>query len=306
MSRFVQQTVIADPFVLEVIGREEPHAGPGQIRVRVAAAGLNPVDWKIAAYPAAAERFGVRVPAGFGNDYAGTVDEVGDGVTAFAVGDRVFGGARGRAVADHVIATVGVDEIVRTPDGVTDVVAGALSIAGRTAAAALATARVGAGDTVLIGGAAGGVGVLAVQLAKDAGATVIGTASEANHEFLRQLGVVPTAYGAGLVDRVRALAPGGVDAAIDLQGTDTVLAAVELGVASDRIATIAAGPNPPGGAVATGGADAAPDALAEVAAAIADRRVVLPIQATYPIERIDDAVAVLREGHVRGKLVITL
>lgn len=306
MSRFVQQTVIADPFVLEVIDREEPHAGPGQIRVRVAAAGLNPVDWKIAAYPAAAERFSVRMPAGFGNDYAGTVDEVGEGVTGFAVGDRVFGGARGRAVADHVIATVGVDEIVRTPDAVTDAVAAALSIAGRTAATALATARVGAGDTVLIGGAAGGVGVLAVQLAKDAGATVIGTASEANHGFLRQLGAVPTAYGAGLVDRVRALAPGGVDAAIDLQGTETVLAAVELGVASDRIATIAAGPHPPGGAVATGGADAAADALAQVAAAIADGRVVLPIQATYPIEQIDDAVAVLREGHVRGKLVITL
>jgi NADPH:quinone reductase-like Zn-dependent oxidoreductase len=306
MSRFVQQSEIRDPFVLEVVDREEPHAGPGQIRVRVAAAGLNPVDWKIAAYPAVAERFGVTAPTGFGNDYAGTVDEVGDGVTGFAVGDRVFGGARGRAVADHVIATVATDELVHTPDGVTDEVAAALSIAGRTAAAAVATVRVDDGDTVLIGGAAGGVGVLAVQLAVAAGATVIATASESNHDFLRQLGAIPVVYGAGLADRVRALAADGVDAAIDLQGTETALAAIELAVASERIATIAAGPNPPGGAVSTGGGAAAPDALARIATAVAEGRIVLPIQDTYPIERIEEAVAVLRAGHVRGKIVVTL
>ncbi|HKT58208.1 MAG TPA: alcohol dehydrogenase catalytic domain-containing protein, partial [Microbacterium sp.] len=157
MSLFVQQQEIADPFVLEVIDRPEPHAGPGEVRVRVRAAGLNPVDWKIATHPAAAHAFGVTMPAGFGNDLAGEIDEVGDGVTGWAVGDRVYGGARGRAVAEHVVLDPATLE--RTPDGLSDEVAGTLQIAGRTADAAVHTVRVAAGDTVLIGGAAGGVGV---------------------------------------------------------------------------------------------------------------------------------------------------
>jgi NADPH:quinone reductase-like Zn-dependent oxidoreductase len=305
MSRFVQQSEISDPFVLEVVDREEPHAGPGQVRVRVRAAGLNPVDWKIASIPQAAARYGITAPTGFGNDYAGEIDEVGDGVTEFAVGDRVFGGARGRAVADHVVATVGTDALDRTPDGVPDDVAATLSVAGRTAAAVVASVRAGDGDTVLIGGAAGGVGVFAVQLAVAAGATVIGTASASNHAFLQGLGAIPVTYGDGLVDRVRAVAPDGVDAAIDLQGTDTALAALDLGVAPDRIATIAAA-NPPGGAVATGGLDAAPGALADIARRIADGTIVVPIQEEFPIERIADAVAVQRDGHVRGKIVVIL
>jgi len=306
MSRFVQQSEIADPFVLEVIDRPEPHAGPGQVRVRVHAAGLNPVDWKVAAYPAAAERYGVSAPTGFGHDYAGVIDEVGSAVEGYAVGDRVFGGARARAVAEHVVVTVATDALVRTPDGLADETAGALSIAARTADAAVSTVGASAGDTILIGGAAGGVGVLAVQLAVQAGATVLATASERNHDFLRELGAIPTAYGDGLADRVRALVPDGVDAAIDLQGTDTVQAALELGVSPSRIATIAAGPNPPGGAVATGGGQAAPDALERIAQALADGRLILPIEATFPIDRIADAVALQRGGHVRGKVVITV
>src|SRR3954447_3027688 len=157
MSRFVQQSEIADPFVLEVIDRAEPHAGPGQVRVRVRAAGLNPVDWKIAASPAAADRYGIAAPTGFGNDYAGEIDEVGEGVEGFAVGERVFGGARGRAVAEHVIATVGADVLAHTPDELSEDVAGSLLIAARTADAVIAAVGVTSEDTVLIGGAAGGV-----------------------------------------------------------------------------------------------------------------------------------------------------
>lgn len=306
MSRIAWQSEIADPLVLEVIDRPEPHADTGQVRVRVHAAGLNPVDWKIAAIPEVAQRYGISAPTGFGHDYAGVVDEVGDGVSAFAVGDRVFGGARARAVAEHVVATIGQDQLLRTPAGLSDETAGSLSIVARTADAAVATARVGAGDTVLIGGAAGGVGVLTVQLAIAAGATVIGTASESNHDFLRELGAIPTTYGAGLVDRVRALAPAGVDAAIDLQGVETVHAALELGVRPERIATIAAGPNPPGGAVSTGGVQAAPDALERIASAVADGILILPIQATFPLDRVAEAVALQREGHVRGKVVVTI
>ena len=209
-------------------------------------------------------------------------------------------------MAEHVLVTVATDALVRTPDGLADETAGALSIAARTADAAVSTVGASAGDTILIGGAAGGVGVLAVQLAVQAGATVLATASERNHDFLRELGAIPTAYGDGLADRVRALVPDGVDAAIDLQGTDTVQAALELGVSPSRIATIAAGPNPPGGAVATGGGQAAPDALERIAQALADGRLILPIEATFPIDRIADAVALQRGGHVRGKVVITV
>jgi len=306
MSTFVQQLEIADPIVLDVIDRPEPHSGPGQVRVRVRAAGLNPVDWKVASIPAAAARYGVTAPTGFGHDFAGEIDEVGPGVEGFAIGDRVFGGARARAVAEHVVVTVATDLLVRTPDGLSDEAAGALSIVARTADAAVTAVGASAGDTVLIGGAAGGVGVLVVQLAVAAGAKVIATASESNHAFLRDLGATPTTYGDGLAERVRALAPGGVDAAIDLQGTDTVLTALDLGVDPARIATIAAGPNPPGGAVATGGVQAAPDALERIAQALADGRLTLPIEATFPIERISEAVTLQRGGHVRGKVVVTV
>lgn len=305
MSAYVEVAAIGDPLSLEIVDRAEPHAGPGQVRVRARAAGLNPVDWKIAAIPAVAEAFGVPAPSGFGNDVAGVVDEVGAGVEGFAVGDRVFGSARGRAVAEHVVFTVGSDELVHTPDGLDDAVAGALPIAGRTADAAVHTARVGAGDTVLIGGAAGGVGVLTVQLAVQAGATVIATASTHNHDFLRDLGAIPTTYGEGLAERVRALAPQGVDAAIDLQGVETVEAAATLGVPGNRIATIAAR-NAPHGAVATGGGAARPGALERIAAQLAAGTLVLPIAETFPLDRIQDAVALQRTGHVRGKLVIRL
>lgn len=305
MSVYVQQQEFSDPFTLEVIHRDEPHAGPGQVRIRARAAGLNPVDWKIAAYPQVAAAFGVTAPAGFGNDVAGEVDDVGDGVTEFAVGDRVFGSARGRAVAEHVIFTIGTDELRHTPAGLDDVTAATLPIAARTADAALAVAGVDSGETVLIGGAAGGVGVIAVQLARRTGATVIATASQHNHDFLRELGAIPTTYGEGLAARVASLAPEGITAAIDLHGTDTVEAAAALGVPGSRIATIAA-QNPPHGAVATGGGGARPGALDRIAALVAAGKIVIPIEQTFPLDQITDAVALQRTGHVRGKVVITI
>lgn len=305
MSVFVEQTEFTDPFILRVIDREEPHAGPGQVRVRARVAGLNPVDWKVASRPETAAAFGVTLPAGFGNDVAGEIDEVGDGVEGFHVGDRVFASARGRAVAEHVILTPGADDVRHTPDGLSDEVAGALQIAARTADAALRTAGVGDGDTVLVGGAAGGVGVLVVQLAVRAGATVIATASAVNHDYLRGLGAIPTTYGDGLAERVRVLAPEGVDAAIDLHGIEAVEAAAALGVPGERIATIAAA-NPPHGARQTGGRDARPGALDEIAALLAEGSLELPIAARFPIDRIDDAVALQRTGHVRGKVIVDI
>src|SRR6202044_3821012 len=224
MSRAVIQESFGGAEVLEVRDVAEPHAGPGEVRVRVSAAGLNPVDWKIAASPMAAERFGIALPAGFGNDYAGVVDEVGDGVTGFAAGDRVYGGARAAAVADYAVVRPGKDPLLAEP----------------------------------------------------------------------------VRYGDGLADRVRALAPQGVTAAADLVGTETAQAALELGVAPGRIATIAAS-SPPDGVRATGGRDATPGALEHIAAAIAAGEFTVPIAATFPIEQTRAAVELQRDGHVHGK-----
>jgi NADPH:quinone reductase-like Zn-dependent oxidoreductase len=254
-----------------------------------------------------AARFGLSLPAGFGTDYAGLVDQVGDGVTGFAPGDRVFGGALSRAVADFVVidpaGEVAANEAHHTPDGVDDRTAATLTIAGRTASAALAVVDPGPDDTVLIGGAAGGVGVFAVQLARIAGARVIGTGSATSSDFLRDLGAEPVAYGDGLADRVRALAPGGVTAAIDLHGTETVHAARELGVPDGRICTIAAQVD---GVAAANGANAAPGALEEVARLVATGRLRVPIAASFPIEEIRRAAELQAGRHVHGKVVIDL
>jgi NADPH:quinone reductase-like Zn-dependent oxidoreductase len=306
MSRAVIQESFGGPEVLQVREVAEPHAGPGQVRVRVAAAGLNPMDWKIAASAEVAGRFGVTLPAGFGSDYAGTIDEVGDGVAGFAAGTRVYGVTGTAAAADYAVVRPGTDRVWRTPDGVDDITASTLVIAAGTADAALRAIGAGAGDTVLIGGAAGGVGVFAVQLALRAGARVIGTASEATFGFLRELGAEPVAYGPGLAGRVRALAPQGVTAATELTGTETALAALELGVAPGRISTIATGRAGPDGTRATGGRDATPEAVERIAAAIAAGELTVPIAATFPVERIREAVELQRAGHVHGKVVITL
>ncbi|MBV8785584.1 MAG: NADP-dependent oxidoreductase [Mycobacterium sp.] len=308
MSRAVMHDTFGGPDVLEVRDVPEPHAGRGEVRVRVRAAGLNPMDWGIASRPELAQMFGVSVPSGFGCDFAGFVDEVGPGAEGFAVGDRVYGGTLARAVADFVVMkdpTHPPEGLLHTPDGVSDEVAAALPIPGLTAAAALAAIGPRSGDTILIGGAAGGVGVLAIQLARLAGATVIGTASPGTFEFLRRLGAEPVAYGPGLADRVRALAPGGVDAATDLFGIETAEAALALGVPPERISTIAAGPNPPGGVRATGGFDAAPGALLQITDAILGGEITVPIAASFPVEKVRDAVTLQAGRHVHGKIVIS-
>ena len=307
LGRAVLLDEFGGPEVLRVCDVAAPHAGPGQIRVRVKAAGLNPMDWIMTADAAAGARFRLSLPSGFGTDFAGVVDEVGEGVTDFSLGDRCFGAALSRAVADFVVVNVpgniatGVAH--HTPEGVDDRTAAALTIAASTAAAALAVLGLGPGDTVLIGGAAGGVGVFAVQLARLAGARVIGTGSEASSGYLRDLGAEPVAYGEGLVDRVRALAPGGVTAALDLHGTDTVEAARELGVPDRRICMIAAVLP---GVSAANGANAAEGALEGVADLIATGRLRVPIAATFPIAQIREAVQLQSNRHVRGKVVIDL
>jgi NADPH:quinone reductase-like Zn-dependent oxidoreductase len=281
-----------------------PQPESGEVLVRIHAAGLNPVDWKIATGVAPGDLFGVSLPAGLGNDFAGVVEAVGSDVADFGVGDRVFGGAYAAGIAEHVV--VPANGLHLTPSEVDDVTAGALPVAGATADAAVGAVHPQVGETVLIGGGAGGVGVFAVQLAVQAGAAVIATASEHNHEFLASLGATPTTYGEGLVDRVRDLAPSGVDAAIDLQGTATAEAAIELGVDPGRISTIAAGPNAPAGTISTGGANAEAGALDRIANGLADGELQLPVQQTFPLDQALDGLELLRQGHVRGKIVITI
>ena len=307
-SRAVQLESFGGPEVLKLREVPAPQAGSAQIRVRVAAAGLNPMDWFMTSDAETAARFGLSLPSGFGTDYAGVVDQVGEGVAGFAIGDRVFGGALSRAVADYVvvepagaIAAAGVAH--HTPDDVDDRTAATITIAGCTAAAALAIVNPGPGDTLLIGGAAGGVGVFAVQLARLAKARVIGTGSAASSDYLHGLGAEPVTYGDGLADRVRGLAPGGVTAAIDLYGIETVHAARELGAPDERITTIAAQVD---GITPANGANAAPGALEEVARLVAAGQVRVPIAASFPVEQIRAAVDLQARRHVHGKVVIVL
>lgn len=306
-SRAVRLDSFGGPDVLQLREVPAPPPGRGRIRVRVTAAGLNPMDWFMTADAAMAARFGLSLPAGFGTDYAGVVDQVGEGVTAFAPGERVFGGALSRAVSDFVVVAatgnIPANEAHRTPDGVDDRTAATLTIAGRTASAALDVVRLGPGDAVLIGGAAGGVGVFALQLARIAGARVIGTGSATSAEFLRDLGAEPVTYGDGLADRVRAVASGGITAAIDLHGTETAHVARALGVPDKRITTIAAAID---GIPQTNGANASPGALEHLARLVAIGQVRVPIAATFPIEQIRTAVELQAGRHVKGKVVIEL
>uniref|UniRef100_UPI003F49A9D8 NADP-dependent oxidoreductase n=1 Tax=Streptomyces sp. CA-136453 TaxID=3240050 RepID=UPI003F49A9D8 len=305
-SRAVRLESFGGPDVLELQEVPEPHAGDGQIRVRVTAAGLNPMDWLMTADAEAAARFGLTLPVGFGTDFAGVVDQVGAGTSDYVVGDRVFGAALSRAVADHVVLDadghIASGIAHHTPDGVDDRTAATLSIAGSTAAAALDVLDLGPDDTVLLGGAGGGVGVFAVQLARIAGARVVGTGSPSSAEYLRSLGAEPVAYGEGLTDRVRAIG-GTFTAALDLHGTDTVQAARELGVPDGRICTIAGQVD---GVPAANGANAGPEALANIARLVAAGRVRVPIAATFPVEDIRAAVELQAARHVRGKVVIDL
>ncbi|QCR20606.1 NADPH:quinone reductase [Agrococcus sp. SGAir0287] len=291
------------PEVLELVEAPDPQPGPGEVRVRVHAAALNPVDWKIFSGTAAATSRGLEPPLGVGNDVAGVVDAVGDGVTSLRVGDRVLGSARARAMQDRTVVDLAQEALVPIPDGLDDVRASCLVVAGRTAWAGVEALAVGGDDTLLVNGASGGVGVLAVQLARLRGARVLGTASERKHDRLRAYGVEPVAYGDGLADRLRAL--GGVDAVFETHGTEGIDAGLELGVPAARMIGIAT----KGHAGVVGvpmdlGRTGA--GLAELAALAADGTLDVPIAGVVPLERAVEAYRELMGGHVHGKLVVDL
>ena len=301
MSKAVVFSTFGGPEVLETIEIEEPHAGAGEVRVRVKAAGVQPFDTAV--------RRGdvkgyveVTFPQTVGNEFAGVIDEVGEGVTGLAVGDEIIAFTSMNACGELV--TVSAENVAAKPPAMPWDEAGVLSVCGQTAHLALTALKVSAGDTVLIHGAAGGVGTMAVQLARAWGATVIGTASERNHDYLRELRAVPVAYGPGLADRVRTFAPQGVDAALDAASRDAIAPSVELVKDKERVGTIGDYMGARQHGVAMLGGTRTAERLAELAQLYVDGKLRIHIQKAYPLSEAAQAHRDVETGHVRGKIVL--
>ena len=303
MPKAVRFDQYGDIDVLKVVDVPRPVPGPGQVLVQVKAAGINPGEAKIREGLLAA-RWPATFPSGQGSDLAGIVAETGPDVTRSAPGDDVIGFTDNRASqAQFVLVEAG--NLTPKPAAVPWEAAGALFVAGATAWAAVRAVSLAEGDTVVVAGAAGGVGSLAVQLARRAGATVIGLASEAHHAWLRSHGVIPVAYGDGVEARIRQAA-GTVDAFIDTVGGDYVQIALDLGVDASRVDTIANfeaiekfGVKGDGNA-----AGASAQVVAELAGLIAAGELEVPIAATYPLDQVQDAYRRLAQGHLLGKIVL--
>lgn len=307
MTRIVAPADFGGPEQLHLTETDTPQPGAGEVRVAVRAIGVNPVDWKF--YSGMMGRDPQLLSAA-GIEASGVVEAVGDGVEDWSVGDQVIVNSIPTAgYADALV--VPVSALFAKPEGLDFETAATVPVAGGTAAHALEVVDAKDGDVVLVHGGAGGVGSLAVQLARRRGARVIATASEANHDYLRDLGAEPVAYGDGLVDRVQALAPQGVDAAIDTVGSDEALdTSVALVQDRQRIVTIA-GFQRAGelGIVAIGGGDEAERAIRtaaqpHVAALLATGDLTQPIAGTYPLEETAQAHRDSKAGHTRGKLVV--
>ena len=290
------------PEVLRVAQMEPPRPGPGQVRLLVRAAGVNPLDHKIRDGAMQAV-FPTSFPATPGLEAAGVVDEVGPGVAGLAVGDEVLALTDTGAYAEYALATVA----ARKPAEIDWDEAAALPVAGETAHRVLDLLAVGAGETLLVHGAAGAVGSLAAQLGRARGAVVVGTASPRNHDYLRSLGVVPVTYGDGLVDRVREVAPQGVDAVLDAAGHGALPDSVALREGTtDRIVTIADPDAAQLGVTFSSGGRPTGELLAEIARAAVAGLLRITIAGRYPLDGASTAQARSATGHTRGKLVLRL
>ncbi|WP_410589526.1 NADP-dependent oxidoreductase [Amycolatopsis sp. lyj-23] len=304
MARAIRFDEYGDVEVLRVEDVPRPVPGPGQVLVEVRAAGINPGEASIRK-GLLHERYPATFPSGQGSDFAGVVVSLGEGVSDVVVGDEVIGFVDTRSShADFVVAEAA--NLTPRPEGVSWEVAGSLFVAGTTAYAAVAAVCPREGETVVVSGAAGGVGSLAVQLAKLAGATVIGLAGEANHEWLRELGVIPVSYGDGVLERIREAAPSGVHAFVDTFGSGYVELALHLGIHPGRIDTIidfAAAQKY--NVKADGNAAAASaDVLRELGLLLDKGLLTLPIARVYPLDEVRDAYRELEQRHTRGKIVL--
>ncbi len=292
----VNFTEFGGPDVLHIIEAEEPHAGPGQVRIAVRAAGVNPVDWRIRegqilkAHP-------IQLPAGVGLDASGVVDEIGDGVEGFEIGDRVFGEG-----ADTYAEFAVLSAWARMPDGLSFEEAAGYPSVVETALRIIGQVGVQPGQTLLVSGASGGVGSAVLQIARDRGITVIGTAGAANQDYLRSLGALATTYGPGWVDRVRRLGP--IDAALDLAGSGVIPELLELTRDPQKVVSIADLSAPQFGVRFSGEAGSVPEALAEAAALIARGKLHIPVDKTYTLAEAAKAHIDSRAGHTRGRRVI--
>src|SRR3954464_10991524 len=288
------------PEVLHVAEVDEPQTRPGQVRIAVRAAGVNPIDFKQRG-GALAAFMPLELPAIDGREAAGVVDEVGEGASA-SVGDEVLGFAVGGADAEHAI----LDDFVPKPAAASWEQAAGLPVAAEASARVFnVLGGLSAGQTIVINGAAGGVGAVAVQLAVARGARVIGTASDRTHDFLRSLGAEATTYGDGMAERIRALAPDGVDLGFDTAGRGGVTDLIELTGDPARVATIADFGAAELGVKVTGGADGRVlGGLTEATALIQAGRLKVPIARAFKFAEAPDAHRLIEEGHVRGKLVL--
>jgi NADPH:quinone reductase-like Zn-dependent oxidoreductase len=308
MTKSIAFTAYGSTDVLHIEDVELPPPGPGQVRIAVRTAGVNPLDHKIrAGYMR--DAFPVAFPHVPGAEGAGVVEAVGEGVAGIVVGDEVFGRTVTGTYAEQAVADA--DKLTLKPDSLSWEQAAAVVVAAETSYRTLERLGVRPGETVLIHGAAGGVGTVAVQFALARGATVIGTASERNHAYLRSLGATPVLYGDGLVERVRAVAPDGVDAALDTSGQeDAVLASIELTGGTDRVLEIAnpMASQPHGVAFSAGGPaeDRGQQGTEEALALFAAGKLLLPVHRTFPLEQAAQAQQLSADGHVSGKIVLTV
>jgi NADPH:quinone reductase-like Zn-dependent oxidoreductase len=297
--RALQFTEYGGPEVLEWAEAPDPHAGPGQIRIAVRAASVNPIDWKMLS--GALSGGTPMVGTGYlGYDAAGVVDEVGEGVTGVSAGDDVFG--RGQNTqAEYAV----LDAWAAKAASIDWAVAAAAGVAGETGERTLRLLDVKAGDTIFIDGAAGGVGAVAAQMALARSATVIASAGQANQDYLREIGTTPVLYGQGVADRVRQVAGGPVDAVLDVAGKTPIEDLISLVRMPSHVLSIANFAAAQAGARVTGGsADSRPvQALAQIADLLAQSKVVIKTQ-TFPFVRAAEAYRISQGGHVRGKLVL--
>jgi NADPH:quinone reductase-like Zn-dependent oxidoreductase len=287
-----------DPEVLEIVDLPDPRPGPGQVRIAVRAAGVNASDWK--------KRQGLmdpELPQTMGYEAAGIVDELGEGVTDVAVGDRVFGfSADAGAQAELAV----LPHYAPIPPSLDFAAAAALPVAVETAARALDQLGVHSGETLLVNGASGSIGRVAVQLAMARGARVIGTCGPGSHEVIRSLGAEPVTYGDGMAERVRALAPGGVDRALDIAGSGVLPDLIELAGSPEHVVTIAdfTGAQQSGVRFSRGDAGRALYTLGQIGDLIESGRFSVPVGQTFPLADVAEAHRVGEAGQVRGKLVL--
>lgn len=296
----VQFGQYGDSGVLQTVEVEEPHAAPGQVRVAVRTAGVNPVDWKIRS-GFMAQQMPLTLPSGIGMDAAGVVDEVGEGVSDVAVGDDVLG-IGFATYAEHAV----LNSWTRKPAELDWREAGGYPVPVETAIRSLGQLGLSAGQTLLISGASGGVGSAAIQVARARGIEVIGTASEANHDYLRSLGATATAYGPGLVSRVRTLAPDGVDAVLHLSGAGIMPELIGLTGEPGRVLSLADYTATQYGALVSQQPTNPKAALAEATALITDGALRIPVQEAFTLETAAKAHEASQAGHVAGRFVIAV